>query len=754
MTKISVFQGNYISQKTGKLAISPKPSEDMGFKEYIENIEGGYWQDEVLAYRTNKIEKLALPGVTPSGVFSYRSAGNLSKHSGIIVIDIDKDDQLPSYDHNKVRLKLASDEYIRACHMSCSGDGGLAVYVKIDPSRHVDAFLALEKYFADKYHLNVDPSGKDVSRFRFVSYDPDCYFNPSSKMWRRYIPKARKEPRRHNFVFGNDDIDHVFSQISSRRLDLTDDYHDWFRIGCAISSHYGEAGRDKFHMVSSMSSKYDSKACDDLYDILLKRGNRGVEIGTFLWLAKMAGIDISSPRTQTITQITAARKQMIGKSGGYKDARAAKESAKKYLKDQQGIEGEDVDRIIDEVIKMPGQVDGSTEKDDIIPRLRAWLTTKDIKYNEVTGQNEINGEPQTDRIANSLYIEGVTVVGKKATKDLIFSMLLSNEIQSYHPLKSYFQDVEYLRPKGVIDKFLDCIKTPDTEYRDLYMRKWLLSVVASAHGTYSLMIMVFTGGQRAGKTEFFRSLLPEKLKPYYAESQLDEGKDSEILMTQKLIIVDDEFSGKSKRDYKKLKDMSSKQYFNIRKPYGKFNEDMKRYAVLAGNSNEDEIINDPTGNRRIIPMPIIDIDHDALEEIDRNELWAELYREWQEIGDGWMLTKDEVDNLNEKTEGNKQVSMEEELIQKHFEPVDESDIYAEYFTATDIKVHIENANPTVRIKLWQVGVSMKALGYTKTRKRLSGSANASNVYVVKKLMVGERSFEGEGKTDKYDEVPF
>ena len=40
--------------------------------------------------------------------------------------------------------------------------------------------------------------------------------------------------------------------------------------------------------------------------------------------------------------------------------------------------------------------------------------------------------------------------------------------------------------------------------------------------------------QENGKTEFFRRLLPAKLKPFYSESKLDRDKDDEILMCQKL----------------------------------------------------------------------------------------------------------------------------------------------------------------------------------------------------------------------------
>ena len=57
-------------------------------------------------------------------------------------------------------------------------------------------------------------------------------------------------------------------------------------------------------------------------------------------------------------------------------------------------------------------------------------------------------------------------------------------------------------------------------------------------------------------------MLPKELRSYYAESKLDAGKDDEILMTQKLLIMDDEMGGKSKKEVKRLKELTSKQTYS------------------------------------------------------------------------------------------------------------------------------------------------------------------------------------------------
>ena len=134
-------------------------------------------------------------------------------------------------------------------------------------------------------------------------------------------------------------------------------------------------------------------------------------------------------------------------------------------------------------------------------------------------------------------------------------------------------------------------------------------------------VLALTGGQNTGKTEWFRRLLPPKIKKYYAESKLDSGKDDELLMCQKLIVMDDEMGGKSKQDEKRFKELTSKQVFSLRAPYARANEDFNRLALLCGTSNDPQIVNDPTGNTRILPIEVDFINHSEYNEIDKEELF-------------------------------------------------------------------------------------------------------------------------------------
>ena len=114
--------------------------------------------------------------VTFSGTFSKRNDANLQKHSGLITIDFDHIADLPL-----LREKLLDDPYFETqlLFISPSGDG-LKWVIPADLSRvkHQDFFRAVANYVQHAYKLEVDQSGKDVSRACFLPHDADVFIHP------------------------------------------------------------------------------------------------------------------------------------------------------------------------------------------------------------------------------------------------------------------------------------------------------------------------------------------------------------------------------------------------------------------------------------------------------------------------------------------------------------------------------------------------------------------------------------------------
>ena len=726
--KISVFGEGY-KKPNGDFAPQNKPEENIDFDEFIYRVKNGHWEDPVLNVRSGRWPKIQAPYVTPSGTFDYRNFKGLINHSGLLQIDID------SKDNDDINIdEISADPYVYAIHQSISGNGGYALYIKIEPERHFDAFLGLEKYFANEYQIVIDPACKDITRMRFVSHDPDAVIIQGAKTFRKYIPKKQVAPRK-TYVYTKDDLSFIFEQIKDRSINVCEDYHDWVKVGMAFANTYGESGRDNFHFVSSFSMKYDQEKTDKAFDGFLKRQRSENSIGSFFFLCQNQGIKIKTAKTENIERITKIRRK--SGNGSVKDPKA---DAIKTLENA-GISQEESEDVINQVMGIPESEINGEKTDDLIQDLKAFLQTYNMEFNEITRQNEIGGINVDDRVLNSLYIKAKEVVSDKVTKDLLMSLIDSEFTPEYNPFLRFFNKNKHLKPEGIINELISCFdyeaKIDDkyvSNYLDVFLKKWLLSIIASMHGTYSIMVLVLTGSQKVGKTRFFRNLLPDSLLSYYAESKLDAGTDDHMLMCKKILIMDDEFGGKSKQEAKKFKELTSKQIFTLRKPYGKFHEDLKRIAVLSGTSNENEIINDPTGNRRTIPVNVNSIDWVKYDSIDKTALFMELYWLWKSIGDNWMLTNEEIKYLNDINIMNEVASLEGEAIQMFFEVPDRFS-NSVFMTNTEILNYIESRT-RLKVSPIKLAQNLKALGFKKTTKRMVG--NPLKVYeLVLKVTTNE-----------------
>lgn len=677
-----------------KHAKDPVTERNLSLEAFFDGIKNGQWQDEILDYRTGKKEKTTLPCVTASGVFKTRKANELIQHSGVICIDVDEKDQLTQIDIEQ----LKSDPYIHAVHVSASGGSGYACYVKIDADRHLDAFLGLEEYFFVNYSIVIDKSCKDVSRLRFVSYDPFLYINEKSKVFKKYLKKKEIEKQNYKPIVIVSDFDDMVLQAST--MNLFDDYSDYIKLAFALASEFGQNGEHYFHSLCRSSSKYDQKKAEKDYKIACKRNETGITIKSVYWKFKDAGISLTSEKTEAI-----------------KSAVKLSDNPAELLAEMGFVDNEEL------IEKLKPSAKEKTELDEIVDLIKIHK----IKFNEITRNFEKKGQELTDRDLAEFYSLVWEKIDDGISKDKIWTLIQSRKnTPSFNPIHDFFLENQNVIPDNEFEKLKACFtieakmfvedKLMDIDdYLDVYLKKWLLGLIGSSFGTYSLMILVLVGEQGIKKTEFFRNLLPKQLRKYYAESNLDEGKDSEILMCKKLLIVDDEFGGKSKKDATKLKRLSSQQTFSIRAPYGRITEDLQRLAVLGGTSNDSEVINDPTGNRRIIPINLISFDIDKYKAIDKVKLFIELYNEWKSDPTGWFLTKSDVEFLNQSTMKNTEVWQEEDLIVRYCKPAP-----LNFLTSTDVKISIEKHFPSVRTNPKRIGQALKKLGYHQEIKKING----------------------------------
>lgn len=702
-------------------------SVEVELNDILRAIRSQKWKEKVKKYRSmipdgktkesDQYKRSNIPGVTVSGTFpNNRKANELGDHSGFIAMDFDN----VSLD---IRDELYADDYTYAGFVSVGG-GGICIIVKIEPSKHIDAFRALEHYYFTKYNLQVDQSCKDVSRLRFVSCDSEMAVNPDAKQFKNYLPKPKgRKPKIKPVASTDDDVEMVLSQIEAKKVDLTADYDSWIQMGMSIAGKYGQSqqGINTFQRVSQFHSDYDPEKCERKYKSFgHPRSNIG--IATLFYHAKNAGLEIKSPETKIIETVAKYAKK----------GRRTASDAISQLEKVDKIDPEKSKGIVDAVFS--GSIDSTTEDGDVVFEVEEFLRREcKVRYNEITLKYEIDKQPMTDRDFNSLYLNCKKVV-PKVSKDLFISCIESDRTTTYNPVHEFFDKYKKDRPEGLIKSLADAIETktgikhngdfPDFCY--YFIRKWMIGSVAMWYKHHSPLMLVLAGNiQNTGKTHFFRYILPNELQMYFGEAELSGDKDENLLMCNKLIIMNDEMSNKSKRDITMVKKLCSAQWFNLRKPYGKLSEDFRRLAALAGTSNSLELLNDPTGNRRIIPIEVLSINHSQYNDIDKRDLWLEAYHAYK-AGEEYQLNNEDIKRLSDSTHEFEEASLEGELVMKYFKPAPDH-ISSEMLTSSEIKAFIE-VRTNQRLNQRKLGMELKRLGYD--QKVVKDEGKTKRVYLM------------------------
>lgn len=233
-------------------AFSKEPESAMEIGCVLEGIRSGRWMDQIAALRNllgkdrkaYDNRKRSLPAFTMSAYMLTRDQTipvekRVTQHTGILQGDFDA-----VQDVEGAKRMLAGDEHVAFAFTSPSGLG-LKIGIRIDPAHHRESFFAAERYFQNKYGLEMDRSCKDPTRLCFVSYDPAPILNPAARAIRFDKPIDKPIDKPESGVSAGDDTDTTAADVEEMLsyIPPRPDYEDWLRISSAVFSvlPFGEA---------------------------------------------------------------------------------------------------------------------------------------------------------------------------------------------------------------------------------------------------------------------------------------------------------------------------------------------------------------------------------------------------------------------------------------------------------------------------------------------------------------------------------
>ena len=141
-------------------------------------------------------------------------------------------------------------------------------------------------------------------------------------------------------------------------------------------------------------------------------------------------------------------------------------------------------------------------------------------------------------------------------------------------------------------------------------------------GTKFDNIVVLEGPQGSGKSSAVAILAG---RDYFSDQDLltlDAKAQMEALEGVWLFEIP-ELAGMRRADVEKIKAFASRWEDRARPAYGRFRENRPRRCIFVGTTNDEEYLNDPTGNRRFWPVRDRKPSISTALRVDRDQLWAE-----------------------------------------------------------------------------------------------------------------------------------
>ncbi len=276
----------------------------------------------------------------------------------------------------------------------------------------------------------------------------------------------------------------------------------------------------------------------------------------------------------------------------------------------------------------------------------------EIRYNEVMQMTEFRRrralhfmfKELSNRDINTIHHEAC-LAGINTSSNEVDELIHSNFVKKYNPIEDYLYNLPEWDGKDRITDVARMVPTSNPYWERLFYR-WFLSVVFhwltddNMHANATAPILIGAQGYR--KSTFCRQLLPPELSEYFTDS-IDFRSDieAERMLSRFLLVNIDEFDQLSEKQFAFVKHLFQKPATNIRRMYSETIGRQRRYASFIGTSNHQEILRDPTGNRRYICVEVTEPIHTE-KSIEYSQLYAQAIHLINSGERCWLNDEDEA----------------------------------------------------------------------------------------------------------------
>ena len=271
----------------------------------------------------------------------------------------------------------------------------------------------------------------------------------------------------------------------------------------------------------------------------------------------------------------------------------------------------------------------------------------ELAKNEMNDEIMVNNKRLTDE-REAIIFNNLFDFGLNSRQRMRETMLESAHVNSYHPIKEYFNGLVWDGNDRLEDLLDHLTFAASHGWAQSVITKWLIGVVAKIYEQAQLFMLVLDAAQGLGKSYFVRWLCP--LPEFFIEGPIKPGyKDTDLASINFLIWEASELQATTRRaDREALKADITKQAVTVRKPYGRHSITKPVTASYIGTINQGAgFLEDDSGNRRFVIVSIDKIDW-SYKSLDCDQPWAQVVAMYKNSHE-WVLTTQEEnqrDNIN------------------------------------------------------------------------------------------------------------
>jgi len=267
-----------------------------------------------------------------------------------------------------------------------------------------------------------------------------------------------------------------------------------------------------------------------------------------------------------------------------------------------------------------------------------------FKHNEFDTQNYICKSVPWRKITEPETIKNVDFSGLRNYLESIYSIVGAFKIEDalnlefdrnkFNPIKDYLNSLKWDKVQRVDKLLVEYFGAPDTVYSREAIRKPLVAAVARIFrpGTKFDLVLTLVGKQGTFKSTFFAKLGMS----WYSDSfNTVHGKESFEQLQGSWILEVAELSGFRKAEREAVKHYITKTEDRYRPAFGRVVETFKRQVIFFATTNDYGFLNDPSGNRRFMPVNVLlenitkDVRQMSKSEIDA--IWAEAVHLYKSV---------------------------------------------------------------------------------------------------------------------------